>query len=82
MNIYDGGSIISPMMGNYCGASIPPSQISSSKEVMVWFQTDSYNDNIYLGFKMEYNPTGKQNTSIQNGFFKLSLKTFISSNSQ
>ena len=51
------------MMGKYCGASIPPSHISSSKEIMVHFETDNYNGN-ENGFKMEYSPTG--NTSIQN----------------
>jgi hypothetical protein len=45
-------------MGKYCGASIPPSHISSSKEIMVHFETDIYNQN-ENGFKMEYNPTGK-----------------------
>ena len=64
--MYDGGSSTSTMMGKYCGgASIPPSHISSSKEIMVHFETDNYNGN-ENGFKMEYNPTGKQNTSIQN----------------
>ena len=53
------------MMGKYCGASIPPSQISSSREIMVHFETDQSNEMNYNGFKMEYNPTGKQNTSIQ-----------------
>ena len=52
-------------MGKYCGASIPPSHISSSKEIMVHFETDNFNVNDN-GFKMEYSPTGKQNTSIQN----------------
>ena len=52
-------------MGKYCGDSIPLSHLSSSKEIMVRFETDNYNGNEY-GFKMEYNPTGKQNTSIQN----------------
>ena len=65
MTIYDGGSNLSPIRGKYCGDSIPLSQISSSKEIMVRFETDDYNGNEY-GFKMEYNPTGKQNTSIQN----------------
>ena len=73
LTIYDGGSSASPMMGKYCGALIPPSHISSSKDMMVYFVTDSYNGN-ENGFKMEYNPTGKQNTLIQNDFFKLSLK--------
>ena len=63
--IYDGGSTTSPMMGKYCGDSIPPSHISSSKEIMVHFETNSYNIDLN-GFKMEYHPTGKQNTSVQN----------------
>ena len=58
LTIYDGGSSTSPMMGKYCGASIPPSHISSSKEIMFHFETDNYND-YENGFKMEYNPTGK-----------------------
>ena len=53
------------MMGKYCGASIPPSHISSGKETTVNFRTDNYNG-YENGFKMEYHPTGKQNTSIQN----------------
>ena len=53
------------MMGKYCGASIPPTHISSSKEVMVHFETDDSNGN-ENGFKIEYNPRSKQNTSIQN----------------
>ena len=63
LTIYDGGSSTSPMMGKYCGFSIPPSHISSRKEIMVHFETDGFNAN-ENGFKMEYNPTGKQNTSI------------------
>ena len=63
LTIYDGGSSTSTMMGKYCGASIPPSHISSSKEIMIHFETDNSDDN-ENGFKMEFNPTGKQNTSI------------------
>ena len=65
LTIYDGDSSTSPMIGKYCGASIPPSHISSSKKIMVHFEADYYNGN-NNGFQMEYNPTGKQNTSIQN----------------
>ena len=53
------------MMGKYCGDSIPPSHVSSSNEMLIHFEADYYNGN-NNGFKMEYNPTGKQNTSIQN----------------
>ena len=64
-------------MGEYCGNSIPPNHVSSSNKVLIKFISDG--SNMYLctsetnnpncnygGFKMEYNPTGKQNTSIQN----------------
>ena len=64
LTIYNGDSSSSSMMGKYCGDSIPPSHISSSNEVLVKFQSDG--SATYGGFKMEYNPTGKQNTSIQN----------------
>ena len=63
LTIYDGGSSTSPMMGDHCGDSIPPSHLSSSDEIMIHFKTDCYDyDND--GFKMEYNPTGRQNTLI------------------
>ena len=55
--MYDVGLGTSPMMGKYCGDSIPPSHISSSNEVLIHFQSDwGYT---YNGFKMEYNPLGK-----------------------
>ena len=65
MTIYDGGSSTSPKMGEYWGDSIPPSKISSTKEILVYFETDiwDYNNN---GFQMKYTPTGKQVTSILN----------------
>ena len=51
------------MMGKYCGYSIPPSHVSSSNEVLIHFQSDGMGTE--AGFKMEYNPTGMQNTPIQ-----------------
>ena len=63
--MYDGGLSTSPMMGKYCGDSIPPRHVSSSNEILIHFEADYYNmDN--NGFEMTYNPTGKQNTPIQN----------------
>ena len=52
----------------YCGDSIPPSHASSNNEVLINFHSDEGNifGNTYGGFKMEYNPTGKQITTIQN----------------
>ena len=64
MTIYDGGSSISAMMGMYCGDSIPPRHVSSSNVILIHFQTDG--SVRYAGFKMEYNPMGKQNTLVQN----------------
>ena len=64
LTIYDGGSSTSSMMGKYCGDSIPPSHVSSSNEVLIHFHSDEYVTE--TGFKIEYNPTGKQDTSIQN----------------
>ena len=69
LTIYDGGSSTSPMMGQYCGNSIPPSQVSSSNEALIQFQSDGILT--YPGFKMEYNPTSKQNTSIQNNIIQV-----------
>ena len=63
LTIYDGGSSTSPMIGKYCGNSIPPSHVSSSNEVLIHFQSDSVLPR--AGFKMEYNLIGN-NTSIQN----------------
>ena len=62
--MYDGDSSTSLMMGKYCGDSIPPSHVSSSNEILIHFQSDGMVRE--AGFQMEYNPTGKQNTSIQN----------------
>ena len=62
LTIYDGGSSTSSMMGNYCGDSIPPSQVSSINEILIHFHSDW--SGTESGFQMEYNPTGKQNTSI------------------
>ena len=64
VTLYDGSLSTSPMMGKYCGDSIPPSHVSSSNEILIQFQSDG--SITYNGFKMEYNPTG--NTSIQNNF--------------
>jgi hypothetical protein len=58
LTIYDGGSSTSSMMGKYCDNSIPPSQISSSNEILVHFETDWYDSNS-KGFQMVYNPYSK-----------------------
>ena len=57
LTIYDGGSSTSPMMGKYCGDSIPPSHVSSSNDILIHFQSDG--SATRAGFKMDYNPLGK-----------------------
>ena len=57
LTIYDGGSSVSPILGKYCGASIPQSQISSSNEIFIHFESDG--SITETGFKLEYNPIGK-----------------------
>ena len=57
LTIYDGGSITSPMLGKYCGDSLPPSQISSSNQLFFHFHSDELDT--ATGFKLEYNATSK-----------------------
>ena len=47
-----------------CSDSFHPSNVASSNEVLIKFQSDE--SATRAGFKMEYNPIGKQITSIQN----------------
>ena len=54
LTIYDGGSITSPMIGEYCD-SIPPTIITTSNEVFIHFQTNAVFTE--SGFIMEYNAT-------------------------
>ena len=66
LTIYDGASNTSSMMGKYCGDSIPPNHASLNNEVLIHFHSDVINMEAEAGFKMEYNPTGKQITTFQN----------------
>ena len=59
LKIYDGETSASPELGSYCGASIPPSHISSGNEIFIRFQTNDYHTS--QGFKMEYHATSKLN---------------------
>ena len=57
LTIYDGSSNASPMIGKFCGAELPPRQISSSNEVFIHFHTNFYRTR--KGFKLEYHPYSK-----------------------
>ena len=54
MTIYDGDSDASPMIGKYCGVSLPPSQVSSKNEALILLTTD--HSITKKGFKLTYNP--------------------------
>jgi hypothetical protein len=55
--MYDGGSMTSPLIGEYCD-STPPAIITISNEIFVHFKTSpSLADS---GFKIMYNPTSNQ----------------------
>ena len=60
LTLYDGGSTASPMLGKYCGYSIPPSHVSSSNEILIHFQSDEVV--MKTGFQIEYKQTGKKHT--------------------
>ena len=72
MTVYDGDSSTSPMMGKYCGDSIPPSHVSSSNEILIHFHSDGYTTE--AGFQMEYNSTGKQNTFQNNTKYHVDIR--------
>ena len=50
--MYDGGSMTSPIIGEYCH-STPSSQISSSNHLFIHFQSGAYET--FSGFKLKYN---------------------------
>ena len=60
LTMYDGASMTSPMIGEYCD-STPPDIITTSNEIFVHFETSPiYTSPTYIGFKMMYSPTGNQ----------------------
>ena len=54
--MYDGGSMTSPIIGEYCD-STPSSKISSSNRLFIHFHSDF--SGTESGFKLEYNATSK-----------------------
>ena len=56
--IYDGGSMTSPMIGEYSMFSTPPDIISMSNEILINFLTNPFGPAFTdIGFKLMYNPT-------------------------
>ena len=55
--IYDGASTLSPILGKFCGSSIPLNQISGSNEVSIHFKTDGSMTG--TGFQLEYSASSK-----------------------
>ena len=58
LEIYDGASTSSDLIGKFCGNSPPPSQIiSSTNEILLHFETNMAGT--YEGFHIHYNTLGK-----------------------
>ena len=55
--LYDGNSNTAPLIGEYCGQSLPPTFISSTNEAFLHFQSDE--SGTKSGFKLEYHPHSK-----------------------
>ena len=55
--MYDGGSMKSPMIGEYCYHT-PPDIITTGNEILIHFLTSPVGTDI--GFKLMYNPTSNQ----------------------
>ena len=59
LTIFNGNSNESPIIGQFCGDSMPTSQVSSGNEAFIVFKTDHWG--AYSGgFKIEYEPLGKE----------------------
>ena len=56
--MYDGGSMASQKIGEYCDDLIPPDIITTNNKIFVHFLTDSFF--VDIGFKLMYNPTRNQ----------------------
>ena len=52
LTLYDGDSNSAPIIGEYCGNSIPNNQISSTNSVLIHFESDVYVTE--PGFQIEY----------------------------
>ena len=52
LTLYDGDSNSAPMIGEYCGNSIPNNQISSTNSVLILFESDGGVTG--FGFQLEY----------------------------
>ena len=75
LRIYDGVSSTSPMLGRYCGDSLPPSQISSSNQLFLHFQSSS--TYTATGFKLEYNATSKNHCTLMEKFCQINIYSFL-----
>ena len=52
VTIYDGDSSASPILGTYCGGSIPADITSSTNEMLLHFKSDDYETK--QGFEIKY----------------------------
>ena len=56
LTIHDGDSTSSPILGTYCGNTIPPNHFSSGNEVLLHLDSDG--SVTYTGFQLEHQQLG------------------------
>ena len=79
VSVYDGNSIESPMLGQFCGPTpILPKYFSSSNEIFIWFLSSRYFGQEFGSgrFLMEYRTLSKNSKMIQCKIFSFCLLSF------
>ena len=59
LTIYDGRFNTSPLLGEFCGDTVPPLHISSGNQIYLHFATWKNPGSTEDGFKLEYAPYSK-----------------------
>jgi hypothetical protein len=57
LSLYDGDSKSAPLIGKYCGNTVPSNHITLGNDVFIYFQSDG--ENTRQGFKLHYQPYSK-----------------------
>ena len=72
LTLYDGNSEASPLLGQHCGKSIPPTYYSQTNMAFIHFQADGSVTG--TGFELEYMPSSKlYSIKMSISFFFLNL---------
>ena len=81
LTFYNGNSGASPLIGHYCGTSLPPNFISSSNRTFIHFKTDESKNK--KGFKLEYKAVIGKLVELHAGLgLCLKIMQYLSNNSK